>query len=68
MNEDEKKTRVTRYCPKLDKIKFELKCEWDKCCYLSSDMDDYLKHIETEHLNSDKIDKTNEKSSHFLSF
>jgi hypothetical protein len=63
MTEDEKKSRVTRYCPKLDKIKFELKCEWDKCNYLSTDMDDYLKHIENEHLNSKTIDKTNNKSN-----
>ena len=52
MNEDTKKTRVTRYCPKLDNIKFKLQCEWSKCDCISNDMDDFLQHIENEHLKS----------------
>ena len=63
MNEEvAKKTRVTRYCPKVETIKFKLQCEWNKCSYVSNDMDDYMEHIENEHINSKEFDKSNHRS------
>lgn len=43
------KKRVHRYCPKLDKIDFSLKCEWlSDCLNLSfNNMDSYLDHIDS---------------------
>jgi hypothetical protein len=52
-----KKTRVTRYCPKIDQIKFKLQCEWHNCDYISNDMDDYLKHIDNDHLTDESESK-----------
>ncbi|CAF0708023.1 unnamed protein product [Brachionus calyciflorus] len=61
MNESQevnkKKARVHRYCPKLDEIQFNLKCEWsNECNKVFSSMDLFLQHVD-EHL--EKINSTN---------
>lgn len=40
------KKRVARYCPKMDKIKFYLKCEWQSCNSILTTMDSFLDHID----------------------
>ena len=49
---NKQKSRVHRYCPKLDKIKFNLKCEWSgECDKVFSTMDSFLDHVD-EHLEN----------------
>lgn len=50
-----KKTRIRSYCPDLNENDYKLLCEWDKCDYVSNNMDDYMTHIDKhldEHLNN----------------
>lgn len=58
-----KKPRVMRYCPKVEDIKFELKCEWGTDCHcILTDMDSYLTHID-EHLDENDVIICNDDES-----
>ena len=41
-----KKPRIQRYCPKIENIQFNLKCEWNECNFSLTDIDDFLAHVE----------------------
>jgi uncharacterized C2H2 Zn-finger protein len=54
----QKKSRIQKYCP--DKIDFKLECEWSDCSEIFNDMDNYLSHIEVEHLTINDTDHRGE--------
>jgi hypothetical protein len=47
--------KVARYCPRQTHIAFQLKCEWNDCETVCSNMDDFLDHIDSHLQEADLL-------------